>query len=178
MKGHVSTAWHGFVLLLVAACTMGPALASTYTWTIFDLNGVSQEQFTFTTSLNQVWPDAASEVHFADSTEWPVCGFFFADQRHFDCSIDLTDQNVMNLSVPVGDTWQLGMNALFDGSIRENQIDTDTNNGFQSLSVLIALSQSPHQPDTAPEPASLMMSVAGLVLISLLIKRRKGVTLN
>src|SRR5579884_655702 len=115
MKCHLRAAWHGLVLLLVFAFTI-PASATTYTWTIFDTDGVTaREQFTFTTPFNQVWPDSASEVHFADSVEWPSCGFFFADERHVDCSIDLSDGNVMNLSVPVGSTWQLGLNALFDG---------------------------------------------------------------
>ena len=173
MQSHVSVAWRSLVLLLVVACTMGPLAASTYTWTIFDLNGVPNEEFTFTTALNQVWPDAASEVHFADSVEWPVCGFFFADQRHFDCDIDFTNQQVMNLSVPVGSTWQLGLNALFDGSIRENEIDTDNDNGWQSLSVLIQ-ENGPAQPgETAPEPATLALAGGGLVAMSLLLRRRR-----
>ena len=174
MKSHVSGAWHGLVLLLVVACTMGPAAAATYTWTIFDLNGVPHEQFTFTTSLNQIWPDSASEVQFADSVEWPQCAFFFASDRVFDCAIDFTNQQVMNLSVPVGSTWQLGMNALFDGSIRENEIDTDHDNGWQSLSVLIQSSQStsPGQPVETPEPATFMTLAGGLILISLVGKRR------
>ena len=173
----MNVVWRGVMLFLAVACMVQPASAASYMWTIFDLDGVAQEKFTFTTPLDQVWPDSASEITFLDSAEWPSCGFFFADSRHFDCSTDLTDQQVMNLSALLGSTWQLGLNPLFDGSIRENLFDTDTNNGFQSLSVLIETTgSSPSQPVAAPEPGTMAVLLAGLVLITLSLRRRSSKT--
>jgi hypothetical protein len=168
---------YALLIMTCILCRPSAALASTVTtWQIIrsDTNTL-WETMTFTPTGATLYPDAAFEVRFVDSIEWPPgCNFFLpgsfsATSTTFHC----VASNGNSVDLTASSSWQLGSNTgVSINNFCSPNSDPDNDCNPTPLSGSVNITQG---TGAVPEPGSATLFIIGFgAVVQQLARKRRA----